>query len=87
MSQNKAAALQYDKINAPKIIASGSGVIAQSIIEKAKEFDVPLFTNEALVNSLVDLEVDKEIPQELYQGVVEVFLWVMKNEKTVREGN
>jgi len=86
MLQNKAAALQYDKTNAPKVIASGSGVIAQSIIEKAKEFDVPLFTNEALVNSLVDLEVDKEIPQELYQGVVEVFLWVMKNEKKVKEG-
>jgi flagellar biosynthesis protein len=41
---------------------------------------VPLFDNEALVNSLVDIDIDKEIPAELYQAVVEVFVWLMKNE-------
>ena len=82
--KTKAAALKYDNQNAPKIIASGQGSIADAIVKKAKEFDVPLFANEALVNSLVDLEVDKEIPQELYQGVVEVFIWLMKNEKKVK---
>ncbi len=85
--KTKAAALQYDKkaSSAPKIIASGSGAIAQKIIQKANEFDVPIFANEALVNSLVDLEIDKEIPQELYNGVVEVFIWLMKNEKKFKE--
>lgn len=79
----KAAALKYDKEaqNAPKVIASGKGAIAQKIIEKAKEFDIPLFANETLVNSLIDLDLDKEIPSELYGAVVEVFLWLMKNEK------
>jgi flagellar biosynthesis protein len=83
----KAAALKYDKgsSNAPKVIASGKGSIAQSIIQKAKEFDVPIFANEALVNSLVDLEIDHEIPHELYQGVVEVFIWLMKNEQKFKE--
>ena len=79
----KAAALKYDKEtqSAPKVIASGKGAIAQKIIDKAREFDIPLFANEALVNSLIDLDLDKEIPSELYSTVVEVFLWLMKNEK------
>lgn len=83
----KAAALKYDKASsgAPKVLASGKGEIARKIIEKAKEFDIPLFANEALVNSLIDLEIDREIPSELYQSVVEVFIWLMKNENKLRK--
>ena len=78
----KAAALSYEKdtASAPKVVARGKGETALKIIEKAREFDVPLFANEALVNSLVDIDIDKEIPAELYQAVVEVFVWLMKNE-------
>jgi len=79
----KAAALKYDKDTgrAPKVIASGKGNIAEIIIKKAQEFDVPIFANEALVNSLVDLEIDHEIPSELYKAVADTFIWLMKNEK------
>jgi len=82
----KAAALKYDKQtqNAPKVLAAGKGELAQKIIEKAKEFNIPLFANETLVNSLVDLEIDKEIPSQLYQSVVEVFVWLMKNEQKLK---
>lgn len=80
---DKAAALKYDKQSgaAPKVIASGKGNVAQMIVQKAKEFDIPIFANEALVNSLVNLEIDHEIPSELYSAVVDVFVWLMKNEK------
>ncbi|DAB28101.1 MAG: flagellar biosynthesis protein FlhB [Sulfurimonas sp. RIFOXYD12_FULL_33_39] len=80
---DKAAALKYDKTSggAPKVIASGKGNIAQMIVQKAKEFDIPIFANEALVNSLINLEIDHEIPSELYSAVVDVFVWLMKNEK------
>lgn len=80
---NKAAALSYDKesASAPKIIASGKGTLAEKIIKKAQEFDVPLFANEMLVNSLLDLEIDHKIPQELYAGVADVFIWLIKNEQ------
>lgn len=80
---DKAAALKYDKQSgaAPKVIASGKGNVAQMIVQKAKEFDIPIFANEALVNSLVNLEIDHEIPSELYSVVVDVFVWLMKNEK------
>lgn len=80
---DKAAALKYDKQSgaAPKVIASGKGNVAQMIVQKAKEFDIPIFANETLVNSLVNLEIDHEIPSELYSAVVDVFVWLMKNEK------
>jgi flagellar biosynthesis protein len=84
----KAVALKYDSstsTSAPKVLASGKDAIAKKIIQKAEEFDIPLFANETLVNSLIDLDIDKEIPAELYQSVVEVFIWLMKNEKKVKE--
>lgn len=79
----KAAALKYDKdtAQAPTVVAKGKGNIAEIIIKKAKEFDVPIFANETLVNSLVDLEIDHEIPAELYKAVADTFIWLMKNEK------
>ena len=83
MKSSKAAALKYDpsQNNAPKVLASGKGKVAEAIIKKAHEYDIPLFANEALVESLVGLEVDSEIPQELYQAVVEVFVWLAKAER------
>ena len=84
---DKAAALKYDKERggAPTVVASGKGELAKRIIQKAEEFDVPIFANEALVNSLIDLEIDAQIPSELYQSVVEVFVWLLKNEKKFKE--
>ncbi len=80
MNTPKAAALKYDSSsnNAPKVLAKGKGKIAEAIIAKAKEYDIPLFANEALVESLVGLEIESEIPAELYQAVVEVFVWLAK---------
>lgn len=83
---DKAVALKYEKTNnAPKVLASGQAELAKKIIQKAQEFDIPIFANEALVNSLIDVEIDKEIPAELYQSVVEVFVWLMKNENKLKE--
>lgn len=79
----KAVALAYQTYqdNAPKVTASGQGAIAERIINKAKEFDVPIFSNEALVNSLITLKLDEEIPTELYSAVVEVFIWLQECQK------
>ncbi|MBU1657781.1 EscU/YscU/HrcU family type III secretion system export apparatus switch protein [bacterium] len=85
-SQSKAVALQYDKekTGAPKVVASGKGELAKKILQKANEFNVPIFANEQLVNSLIDLEIEHEIPHKLYQAVADVFIWLMKNEKEFR---
>ena len=82
MTHSKAAALKYDTTTqkAPKVVASGRGNIAEKIIQKAKENDVALFSNPELVSSLLDVDLDSEIPMELYQAVAEVFGWLMKQE-------
>lgn len=79
----KAVALAYEqnKHRAPKVLAKGEGLIAQKIIEKAKKYDIPLFQSKALVDSLIHLEIDEEIPPDLYKAVVEVFIWLYKTEQ------
>jgi flagellar biosynthesis protein len=81
--KRKAAALKYEreKGEAPKVVASGRGVVADRIIEKAKEFDVPFFKNETLANSLLDIDVGENIPPKLYKTVAEVFIWLLSSEK------
>lgn len=85
----KAVALAYEqnKHRAPKVLAKGEGLIAQKIIEKAKEYDIPLFQSKALVDSLIHLEIDEEIPPELYKAVVEVFIWLYKTESKAQMSN
>lgn len=79
----KAVALAYKKNqdNAPRVIASGKGLLAQNIIAKAKDFNIPLFCNKNLVDSLLEIQINEEIPQILYDGVVEVFIWLNKLEE------
>jgi flagellar biosynthesis protein len=81
--KRKAAALKYSQGNggSPKVVASGKGVVADKIIEKAKEFDVPFFKNEALANSLLDVNMGENIPPQLYKAVAEVFIWLLNSEK------
>ena len=79
----KAVALKYKAYEdlAPKVIAKGKGELAKKIIEKAKEFDVPLFQNETLADMLLNVEVGEEIPPQMYNAVVEVFVWFYKLEE------
>lgn len=79
----KAVALKYqeDGQSAPKVVAKGKGQIAEKIMQKAKEFDVPIFQNRALAESLLNLDLDEQIPPNLYKAVAEVFVWLMKSEK------
>lgn len=72
-----AVALGYDpEDTAPKIIASGRGVLADKIIETAKENQVPVHKDERLANTLSKLEVGDFIPPELYEVVAEVLMFV-----------
>ncbi|GAD19539.1 EscU/YscU/HrcU family type III secretion system export apparatus switch protein [Helicobacter fennelliae] len=79
----KAVALAYDPATnkAPEVIASGKGAIAQKIIQKAKDLDIPLFVNAQLVDMLINVEINDQIPVELYEAVVEVFVWLNRLEK------
>lgn len=61
---------------APKIIATGRGIIAEKIIEKAKEADVPIYEDSKLANTLSKLELGDAIPPELYNIVAEILVFV-----------
>ena len=76
--RNKTAvALEYNPgEEAPKILATGKGLLAEKIIEKAKEADVPVHKDAKLARTLANLEVGDYIPPELYQAVAEVLLFV-----------
>ena len=72
-----AIALEYDPNDAaPKVIASGSGAIADKIIEKAKENKVPVHKDDNLANTLSRLQIGEMIPPELYEVVAEVLMFV-----------
>lgn len=85
MKTQKAVALAYNPdLPAPKILAKGSGEIAKKILQKAQEFDVPLFQNAELANALFNTPEGAYVPPELYLAVVEVFVWLAKNEKNAQ---
>ena len=73
-----AAAIQYDqaKSNAPKVTASGRGIIAEKIIELAHEKGIPIKNDPDLVQVLSKLKVGSEIPVELYRAVAEILAFV-----------
>lgn len=77
-----AVALSYEPDSgAPKVVASGTGYLADKIIEKAKESDVPLHKDEQLAETLSKLEIGDAIPKELYNVVAEILVFVDKCEK------
>ena len=80
---DKAVALKYDQegSSAPKVVAKGQGEIAKKILQKADEFEIPIFKNKALAESLLKLDVDEQIPPNLYKAVAEVFVWLMNAEQ------
>lgn len=79
----QAVALKYDVNNnaAPKIIAKGKGVTAENIMQTALGNSVPIYQNKALTQMLMALELDSEIPPELYQAVAEVLSYVYRADK------
>ncbi|MCR5405970.1 MAG: EscU/YscU/HrcU family type III secretion system export apparatus switch protein [Lachnospiraceae bacterium] len=78
----QAIALEYDPGEvAPKVVASGKGALAEKIIEKAKEADVPLHQDSKLAGTLSKLEIGDYIPPELYEVVAEILVFVDEMEK------
>jgi len=82
----KATALQYDQssTNAPKVTAQGTGQLANNIIKIAKENNIPIKEDPDLMNILSQIELNEEIPEELYKAVVEIFSFIygLSNEDT-----
>jgi flagellar biosynthesis protein len=75
-----AAAIKYDpkKDRAPSILAKGFGIVAEKIIEKAREYNIPILSDPDLVKALTALDIAKEIPPELYEAVAQVLAFLYK---------
>lgn len=77
-----AVAIAYEPGDeAPKILATGKGEIAEKIIQKAKEEDVPFYKDSKLANTLSKLEIGDMIPPELYEVVAEILVFVDKMDR------
>ncbi len=77
-----AVALSYQPGEiAPKVVASGTGLVAEKIIATAKEADVPVHEDSKLAETLSNLEIGEMIPPELYEVVAEVLVFVDRMEK------
>lgn len=73
----QAIALLYDpNEEAPKVIASGKGALAERIIERAQEADVPVHRDDKLADTLSRLDIGDMIPPELYEVVAEILVFV-----------
>jgi flagellar biosynthesis protein len=78
-----AIALRYDveKDASPLVLASGRGVVAEEILRIADENEIPLYENTKLAELLSKLELDAQIPAELYTLVAEVLFYVYQLDK------
>ena len=74
----RAAALQYRPGDgAPVIVASGMGHLAEKIVEVASDSGVPVYEDTSLATVLTQMELGREIPEELYQAVVDIYLYFL----------
>lgn len=75
---NKAVAIVYDEkdSSAPKVVASGKGIVAEKIIATAREAGIHIQEDANLVEILAKIPIGEEIPVEIYQTVAEVLAFV-----------
>ena len=89
MTQEKrhktSVALSYDEVGAPTVTASGDGLVAEAIIERAREFDVPVIQDPKLAQLLSEVPLGEEIPVELYQAVAEILVFILRLELALDE--
>jgi flagellar biosynthesis protein len=81
--RRKAVALKYDaqKDQAPRIVAKGGGILADRIIEIARENGIHIAEDPELVGLLAKLDVDTNIPEQLYRAVAEILAFVYRLDK------
>ncbi len=79
----KAVALKYDrsKDRAPRVTAKGKGEVANNIIKVAQLHKLPIKKDEDLIELLSKVEIDKEVPENLYKAVAELFSYIYKVSK------
>ena len=80
MKKREAVALIYNnqKMAAPVVVAKGKGDIAQRIVEQAQKYDIPIQEDPSLVELLSQINLNQQIPEELFKVVAEVFAFIYR---------
>ncbi len=84
----KAVALRYDdkKNNAPEVIAKGRGILAEKIIKTAEKYGIEIREDRELVQILSQLDINQEIPPELYKAVAEILIFIYRKKNKFKKG-
>ncbi len=86
-SSRKAVALQYGKDDtAPVVVASGMGYLAERLVDVAQNNGVPVYEDDSLATMLTQLKLGQEIPQELYQAIVEIYVYFLNFDPNSPDG-
>jgi flagellar biosynthesis protein len=87
--QSRAVALRYDQdaLAAPQVVAKGCGLLAEKIRAIARQHGIPLYEDADLVEMLSQVDIDREIPVELYGAVAEVLSWVYRANEFMKREN
>lgn len=81
-NSRNAVALRYPgKDSTPMVVAKGRGLVAEQIIAKAREAGVFVHESKELVSLLMQIDLDQQIPPQLYQAVAEILAWVYRIEQ------
>jgi flagellar biosynthesis protein len=81
-SRKSAAALSYDEQQpgAPRVIAKGYGLVAEMIVQRAKEAGLYVHEAPEMVSLLMQVDLDSRIPPQLYVAVAELLAWLHRLE-------
>ncbi len=86
-ASRRAVALQYGAEDiAPIVVASGMGYLAEKIVGVAQENGVPVYEDDSLATTLSQLQLGQEIPEELYQAIVEIYVYFLKFDPAKERG-
>ncbi|CAN7309650.1 EscU/YscU/HrcU family type III secretion system export apparatus switch protein [Variovorax sp. LjRoot84] len=86
--RQSAVALSYlDKTRAPVVVAKGYGVAAESIMREARENGLYVHASPALNKLLMQVDLDQQIPPQLYLAVAEVMAWIHRLEEAESGGS
>jgi flagellar biosynthesis protein len=81
-----AVALEYDGLGAPRVTAKGRGELAERIVESGREHGVAIEENAVLAQALSAVELDDQIPEELYRATAQVIAFVLSMRGEMRSG-
>jgi flagellar biosynthesis protein len=88
-ARRSAAALTYDakgNDRAPRVVAKGYGLVAEMIVQRAKEAGLYVHEAPEMVSLLMQVDLDTRIPPQLYQAVAELLAWLHRLESGAADG-